>query len=390
MACCHTDCYDTEGFKGFEYEDEDDYAYEEEEEGESIYQPLVLEAHGVLGPHTFEGRLAKDRVICTGSFSQEMTLYLGTLWGIALSADPYSAFRERMTHLEPPPSEIEKDFELGIARPYVYEAKDEAFFQALKNQVVVHVEDKAETDKGRAFFNAHTLALETLFTRCFVCCRALAKPESPYHCDSGLVREWPRFCMSHFCTFQLQLAAYVSHDPTISFAQPFFDAMKHKSKDSKIGKYLEGKYGDFKNSLSLFLPVRLSPVESVHALPLALPAGSYPRQMFQVCDNLSAKALAWSPCSDSTDEVAYFFHGTPKENVLSILTCGLISLSSTCLMRKGKAHGDGIYLSPQLATSRQYGAQVFICAVWGAQRKTDDIYTVDQGSKVLITHLLVF
>eukprot|EP01120_Amphizonella_sp_Union-15-10_P012160 TRINITY_DN5362_c0_g1_i1.p1 TRINITY_DN5362_c0_g1~~TRINITY_DN5362_c0_g1_i1.p1 ORF type:complete len:176 (-),score=21.54 TRINITY_DN5362_c0_g1_i1:160-687(-) len=50
----------------------------------------------------------------------------------------------------------------------------------------------------------------------------------------------------------------------------------------------------------------------------------------------------------------FAFHGSSIENWHSILRRGLLNASGTNLQVNGKAHGDGIYLSPRAETSFGY------------------------------------
>lgn len=377
--------------------EEDDYSYEDNGSEDLVKtRSEILEGCAIYGPHTYEGSLVKGSVKVSGSFAQEMTLYLDSLWSLANSASPKRSFEEKLNYLDPPPPSILKDFEVKEEGTYLYSPKDEAYFQRFRLTVLDILKSNGEPDGFQALM---TFGAETLFDRCFVCCRSLPSPSSPYHPDYRRVRTSPRFCMSHFCTFSLGLMGYSMEDLSLDYLKPFYKAMMRVEASSSLGSYLQETFKTHPqdNSLSLHLPVRLETADSL-SLPLPIPPSTRPRAVYRIVDNLSPKALAWAPpLASSPDEASshdespalYFFHGTQDHSVLSILTYGLICLSGSALMAKGQVHGKGIYLSPDLSTSKNYGRAIFICQAWGAKEKTEKIYVADKGSQVILSHLLV-
>ena len=371
--------------------DDDSYTYEAEEEDSPRLDPQVLRSTFTKDGFEFSLKVSPKGVKAHGTFEKEMELYAGSLWAIVTSPVPYTTFLEKLNYLDSPPSRLHADFETPV--PYVFGEED--LFTDLEVSVLGHPSLQDLLDATLAF------ASRSILDRCFVCCRRLTKPLSPFHADFDHHRSYPRHCRSQFCMFQLQLRRYASNDPSITICMPFLEkalAYATSSKDDTRCAYLLDRFQDIDPhlGLSIFLPLALRPC-SVGDLPLK--PGTTPAQCFALVDNLSSKALSWMPplgktkpmdSDDDPSKPCYFFHGTKDQNVLSILCQGLVSLSNTCLMVTAAAHGEGIYLAPTLSTARQYGKYVFICMVHGAVKKTEAIYTVADGRKTLITHLLVF
>jgi len=94
----------------------------------------------------------------------------------------------------------------------------------------------------------------------------------------------------------------------------------------------------------------------------------------------------------------YAFHGSNFMNYHSILRNGLYNASGTELQRNGKAHGNGIYLSPSLnfalsyCKDRQGYRCLALCEVIndGLNKKTSRIWTIEDSLKVCTRLLLVY
>jgi ubiquitin-protein ligase len=96
-------------------------------------------------------------------------------------------------------------------------------------------------------------------------------------------------------------------------------------------------------------------------------------------------------------ETCYLYHGSSAENWYSIMRNGLKVGSKSKYFRNGAAYGNGIYLSNTISLSFGYSAgDKIIVAVYevignkSQYRKAENIYVVEDDSKVLLKYLLVF
>jgi hypothetical protein len=91
----------------------------------------------------------------------------------------------------------------------------------------------------------------------------------------------------------------------------------------------------------------------------------------------------------------YLFHGSRMENWYSIIKNGIKICSGTPLQLNGKVYGDGIYLSDKVEFATTYCD----CGIVGVfeiigdknmYKKTNDIYVVDDITKLVLRYFLCF
>lgn len=101
---------------------------------------------------------------------------------------------------------------------------------------------------------------------------------------------------------------------------------------------------------------------------------------------------------DSDISVAHMFHGSSLSNWYSIMRNGLKNYSGTDMMTNGQAHGAGIYLGTNMATSHSYcrgvGSEYRIMGIVqvldsARYKKTNNIYVVPDESNILLKYLVL-
>jgi ubiquitin-protein ligase len=102
---------------------------------------------------------------------------------------------------------------------------------------------------------------------------------------------------------------------------------------------------------------------------------------------------------DDSIDLVHMFHGSPISNWYSIMRNGLKNCSGTKMMTHGQAHGSGIYLGANIATSLGYcnntsPDQYSIVGVVQLlnshlYKKTEDIYVVPEENDVLLKYLIL-
>jgi Poly(ADP-ribose) polymerase catalytic domain len=101
---------------------------------------------------------------------------------------------------------------------------------------------------------------------------------------------------------------------------------------------------------------------------------------------------------NKVEKSTYLYHGSPAPNWHSILRNGLKNYSGTSKQSHGAAHGKGVYLAGNSATSMGYSGRgkheftvIAIAQVIDASKytKNNSIYVVPDDSKVLIKYLIL-